>query len=40
MKRMVVIGAMLFAAVGGGVVAQQRGSGAQAPQLEVDALWP
>jgi DNA-binding beta-propeller fold protein YncE len=32
--------AALFLAAGGGVVAQQRGGGAQAPKLEVEALWP
>ena len=40
MKRMVVMIALLFAAAGGGLVAQQRGGGAQAPKLDVEALWP
>src|SRR3954453_12115955 len=32
--------AVLAGAAGGGLVAQQRGGGAQAPKLEVEPLWP
>ena len=32
--------AALFLAAGGGLVAQPRGGGAQAPKFEVEALWP